>query len=294
MRTKLLSWMRLCGLAALLTATAATAQVPQGRVAGRIVAAKVKGTVTAVNTADHSQRELKDNDAIAQNYVVTTAQNSSVILVFSNGATINLAPDSTLAIEQFLQDPFSTSYSMATATDEPSTSVTQLALVRGELVGNVKHLRKDGPNGSSFTVNTPVGAAGIRGTTFRIVFRPDSSGKAFFSLSTAEGEVILTGTTAVTTPVPTGQEVVVTVEVTVDAKTGVVTVTAAPTVVTQDIPPVTQAAIAVAAQEIVTSNAAVIFTSVSTSTNTPAPPPAPEPPPAPPAPPDNTTPGDGK
>ncbi|MCX6945539.1 MAG: FecR domain-containing protein, partial [Opitutales bacterium] len=240
------------------------------------------------------QRELKDNDAIAQNYVVTTAQNSSVILVFSNGATINLAPDSTLAIEQFLQDPFSTSYSMATATDEPSTSVTQLALVRGELVGNVKHLRKDGPNGSSFTVNTPVGAAGIRGTTFRIVFRPDSSGKAFFSLSTAEGEVILTGTTAVTTPVPTGQEVVVTVEVTVDAKTGVVTVTAAPTVVTQDIPPVTQAAIAVAAQEIVTSNAAVIFTSVSTSTNTPAPPPAPEPPPAPPAPPDNTTPGDGK
>ncbi len=294
MRTKLLSWMRLCGLAALLTATAATAQVPQGRVAGRIVAAKVKGTVTAVNTADHSQRELKDNDAIAQNYVVTTAQNSSVILVFSNGATINLAPDSTLAIEQFLQDPFSTSYSMATATDEPSTSVTQLALVRGELVGNVKHLRKDGPNGSSFTVNTPVGAAGIRGTTFRIVFRPDSSGKAFFSLSTAEGEVILTGTTAVTTPVPTGQEVVVTVEVTVDAKTGVVTVTAAPTVVTQDIPPVTQAAIAVAAQEIVTSNAAVIFTSVSTNTNTPAPPPAPEPPPAPPAPPDNTTPGDGK
>ena len=293
MRTKLLSWMRLCGLAALLTATAATAQVPQGRVAGRIVAAKVKGTVTAVNTADHSQRELKDNDAIAQNYVVTTAQNSSVILVFSNGATINLAPDSTLAIEQFLQDPFSTSYSMATATDEPSTSVTQLALVRGELVGNVKHLRKDGPNGSSFTVNTPVGAAGIRGTTFRIVFRPDSSGKAFFSLSTAEGEVILTGTTAVTTPVPTGQEVVVTVEVTVDAKTGVVTVTAAPTVVTQDIPPVTQAAIAVAAQEIVTSNAAVIFTSVSTSTNPPAPPPAPEPPPAPPAPPDNTTPGDG-
>ena len=294
MRTKLLSWMRLCGLAALLTATAATAQVPQGRVAGRIVAAKVKGTVTAVNTADHSQRELKDNDAIAQNYVVTTAQNSSVILVFSNGATINLAPDSTLAIEQFLQDPFSTSYSMATATDEPSTSVTQLALVRGELVGNVKHLRKDGPNGSSFSVNTPVGAAGIRGTTFRIVFRPDSSGKAFFSLSTAEGEVILTGTTAVTTPVPTGQEVVVTVEVTVDAKTGVVTVTAAPTVVTQDIPPVTQAAIAVAAQEIVTSNAAVIFSSVSTSSNTPAPPPAPEPPPAPPAPPDNTTPGDGK
>ncbi len=94
----------------------------QGRVVGRIVAAKVHGTVTAVNTADNSKHELKDNDAIAQHYVVTTAENSSVILVFSNGATVNLAADSTLSIDEYLQDPFSSSYAMATATEEPSTS----------------------------------------------------------------------------------------------------------------------------------------------------------------------------
>ena len=278
------------------TILAVSAQAQQGRVAGRIVAAKVKGTVTATNTADNSKRELHDNDAITDHYVVTTAQNSSVILVFSNGSTINLAQDSTLSIEQFLQDPFSTSYSMATATEEPSTSVTKMTLARGELVGNVKHLHKDGPNGSSFSVNTPVGAAGIRGTTFRIVFRPDSSGKAFFTLSTAEGEVILTGTTSQNIAnVPTGQEVVVTVEVNVDAATGAVTVTAPPTVVTQNIPAATQAAIAAATQDIVSANSGVIFTSATTSNNTPPPaPPPPSPPPAPTQPQDNTTPGDGK
>ena len=261
MRTKLLSWMLLCGLAAFF---AATSSAQTGQVAGRIVAAKVKGTVTALNTSDNSKKELHDNDAITEKYVVTTAQNSSVILVFSNGSTINLAQDSTLSIEQFLQDPFSTSYSMATATSEPSTSTTKLNLSRGELVGNVKHLNTTG--GSTFTVNTPVGAAGIRGTTFRIVFRPDSSGKAFFTLSTAEGEVILTGTTNQQVPVETGKEVVVTVEVNVAAD-GTVTVTSPPVVKGQDIPPATQAIIAAAAQEIITTHTDLVFTSATTSTN---------------------------
>lgn len=254
----------LCGLAAVF---AVSAQAQQGRVAGRIVAAKVKGTVTATNTADNSKKELHDNDAISEKYVVTTGQNSSVILVFSNGSTINLSQDSTLSIEEFLQDPFSNSYAMASASEEPSTSVTKLTLARGELVGNVKHLHQDGPNGSSFTVNTPVGAAGIRGTTFRIVFRPDSSGKAFFTLSTAEGEVVLTGTTAQNTNVPTGQEVVVTVDVQVQAD-GTVVLTSPPVVVNQDIPAATAAAIQAAAQEIVATNNALIFTSATTSTTT--------------------------
>ncbi|MDB6169117.1 MAG: hypothetical protein JWM88_1981 [Verrucomicrobia bacterium] len=280
--------MLLCGLAGLF---AISAHGQQGQVAGRIVAAKVRGTVTAVNTADNSRRDLKDNDAISEKYVVTTAQNSSVILVFSNGSTINLAQDSTLSIEQFLQDPFATSYSMATATSEPSTSTTKLTLSRGELVGNVKHLNAVG--GSSFSVNTPVGAAGIRGTTFRIVFRPDSSGKAFFTLSTAEGEVILTGTTAQQVQVASGKEVVVTVDVTVDAS-GKITVTAPPVVQTQDISAANQAVIAAAAQEIIVTHADIVFTSATTSNSTPPPPPPPDAPPTAVQDQQKTTSGDGK
>jgi hypothetical protein len=266
MRTKLLSWILLCGVAVFF---AVSAHAQQGRVAGRIVVAKVKGTVTALDKATNTRKELHDNDAITQNYVVTTAADSSVILVFSNGSTINVAQDSTLAVDEFLQDPFSSQYSMATATEEPSTSTTKLTLTRGELVGNVKHLHKDA--GSSFSVNTPVGAAGIRGTTFRIVFRPDSSGKAFFTLSTAEGVVILTGTNSATQQVPvvTGKEVVVTVEVNVDTATGAVTITAPPQIQqATSIPAVTQATIAAAVQQIVQTNTTVIFTSATTNTTT--------------------------
>jgi hypothetical protein len=289
MRTKLFSLVILCGVAALF---AVSAQAETARVAGRIIAAKVKGTVTALNTTDHTTRELHDSDAITQNYVVTTAQNSSVILIFSNGATINLAQGTTLAIEEFLQDPFSTSYSMATATEEPSTSVTKLNLVRGELVGNVKHLHKEGANGSAFTVNTPVGAAGIRGTTFQIIFQPDSSGKALFSLSTSEGTVILTGTTGQNINVPTGQQVVVTVDVTVDPVTGAVTLNSPPQIQTQGIPADAQTAIAQAAQDIVTANTTVIFTSATSSTNGTPPPTTNGTPSAQQQ--QQTTPGDGK
>ena len=258
MRTKLLSWILLCGVA-FVFAVSASAQ--QGRVAGQIIAAKVRGTVTAVNTADNSRKELHDGDKLAQSYVVTTGQNASVILVFANGATINLAQDSTLSIDAFLQDPFDTQYTVADAKDEPSTSVTKLTLSRGELVGNVKHLHKDA--GSDFTVNTPVGAAGIRGTTFRIVFRPDASGKVFFTLSTAEGEVILTGSTTAQVPVSTGKEVVVTVDVNVAAD-GTVTLTSPPVVsAASNISAGAQAAIATAVQEIVTNNGAVFRSAVS-------------------------------
>jgi hypothetical protein len=163
-------------------------------------------------------------------------------------------------------------------------------------VGNVKHLHKDA--GSSFSVNTPVGAAGIRGTTFRIVFRPDSSGKAFFTLSTAEGVVILTGTNSTTqqVPVATGKEVVVTVEVNVDAVTGAVTITAPPQVqAAQNIPAATLATIAAATQQIVQTNTTVIFTSVTTSTTTPTTPtPPPATPPAASTPASQTTSGDGQ
>jgi hypothetical protein len=79
----------------------------------------------------------------------------------------------------------------------------------------VKHLNIDG--GSYFNIKTPVGAAGIRGTTFRIVFRPTSDGKAFnFTLSTAEGVVQFTGTTQARgtgVDVPKDKEVVVTAQV---------------------------------------------------------------------------------
>src|SRR5690606_15011946 len=129
----------------------------------------------------------------------------------------NLAQDSSLSIDEFLQDPFGDEVSFSSMTSEPSVSTTKLNLSRGELVGNVKKLNADA--GSTFSVQTPVGAAGIRGTTFRIIFRPDGTGKAFFSLTTVEGNVVLfSGTVNMPSEVevPDNREVEVLIDVQTD------------------------------------------------------------------------------
>jgi hypothetical protein len=244
----LLSWVLLCGL---VSVTAGNALAQSTRTPGQIVVAKVRGSVTATSLSAQAAMELTNGTVIGQNTVVTTRADSSVILLLSNGATINLGPESTLSIDEFLQDPFAESVAAADLEEEPSTSVTKLSLSRGELVGNVKKIRAD--QGSSFTVNTPVGAAGIRGTIFRIIFRPSANGQAFFSLSTAEGRVLFEApVTQQQVNVPGGQEVVVTFNVEIDPQTAAVTVTEPPSVIsTQAIPAVTQAAIATAAQQII-------------------------------------------
>jgi hypothetical protein len=261
---KSFSWVLLYGTFAFVCAIA-SAQTG-ARSPGRIVVAKAIGKVTATNLTDKSQRALVDNDVLTQNYAVATGAESRAVLVFANGATINLGSDATLSIEEFLQDPFDEKVVVSDLTEEPSTSVTRLNLARGELVGNVKHLKRE--KGSSFIVNTPVGAAGIRGTTFRIVFRPDASGRVTFTLSTSEGAILFEAPQATGVSVETGKEVTATVEVTVDAANGTVTVNGPATVsAPQDIPAVTQATIATAAQQIIEASKDVILSTTPAATS---------------------------
>lgn len=255
---QLIPWVLLCGI---LSLSAGTAQAESVRTPGQIRAARVQGSVIATNLLDQTQVTLKDGSVISQNYVVTTGVGSGVVLLLSNGAALNLGPESTLSIDEFLQDPFSDDIALADLKEEPTTSVTRLNLARGELVGTVKKIKTEA--GSSFTVNTPVGAAGIRGTTFRIVFRPTASGRVFFTLSTSEGRVLYEAPISRTiAAVPTGQEIVVALDVQVNPTTGTVSVVAPPIVgSTQPIPAATQAAIAVASQQIVQAAAGVILSS---------------------------------
>jgi hypothetical protein len=251
---------------------------------GRIKAVRVVGDVKAVRGADKSTVALHDNDVLTQGDTVITAKEASVVLVFSNGSTVNLAQDSHLAIDQFLQDPFGQEIKVADLKDEPSTSHTKLNLTYGELVGNVKKLKGD----SSFLVQTPVGAAGIRGTTFLITYRPTGTGQAFFSLSTASGEIIFQGTTGEPVPVPANKAIEV--QVTVDSTTGAVQ---SVQVVSQDISPAAKQTI----ETQITQALATVQTTTFTSPTTPAPtPPAPEPPqnPVQPETQPRTTPGDGQ
>jgi len=192
MHNRLFTWLFIGALFAAVSLRAqvpATAVVPVGdgkfQDEGLVLVAKVSGTVTM--ELNGATTALKVNDKVPQKAKIVTAKNASIVLVFSNGATTQLGTDTELVIEEYLQDPFADTIKVAELTDEPSPSRTKLSLNRGELVGNVKKLKYE--RGSSFTVQTPVGAAGIRGTTFRIVFRPSGTGQAFFTLSTASGIV---------------------------------------------------------------------------------------------------------
>ncbi|HWB95236.1 MAG TPA: FecR family protein, partial [Bryobacteraceae bacterium] len=224
MHSKLLSWLSLLGLFAVFSLTAAAQQAP-----GKIIAARVSGDVTMTVKATQVSSKVAALQLIQEGSIVTTAKGASVVLLFDNGASINLGTDSSLDIQQFTHDPITDpNFVAAKAVDEPSVSHTKLHLSHGELVGKVAHLKKD--QGSDYTVTTPVGAAGIRGTTFQIVYTPNGTGQAFFSLTTAEGSVeYASGTVNGQVPPPVtvnnSNQVSLTVTITVNDQTGAISVT---------------------------------------------------------------------
>lgn len=248
---------------------------------GQIKAARVTGSVKL--RINDQVTSLASGDLVPEAATVVTEKDSSVVLVFSNGATTQLGAETELSIQEYRQAPLSQQYNLADAEEEPTTSRTSLDLKKGELVGVVKKLKQ---GRSRFIVNTPVGAAGVRGTTFRIVFRPSGTGQAFavFSLSTVEGNVNFQsgaqqgpqqpapGTPAAGVAVTDAQEIVVTVSVQVDPQSGAVTVTEPPTVTsTQPISPATNAAIVQQAQEAASTAATQTFTPPAGGEGNPSP-----------------------
>jgi hypothetical protein len=255
----------LCAVVAMVLSLNVSAQTQ----AGQIKAARVEGEVSKV-TKDGSSIKIKNGDALTESDIVTTGKGSSVVLIFMNGSTVKLGADSRLAIDEFKMDPLAASVKVSDLKAEPTVSKTSLNLAYGELVGDVKHLNTSA--GSYYNIKTPVGAAGIRGTQFRIVFRPTSDGKAFtFTLSTAEGLVLFTGTTqgsGAPVDVPLNQEVVVTGNV--DPATGQITLLT---------PIATQPISAEAKQQIAVAVEQVVQQAQQTNFTPPTPPPNDVPPP---------------
>lgn len=192
--------------------------------AGVIKVGKVDGEVIRSTSAGESTA-LKVGDTLIETDTVTTGARAQVVLVFMNGSSVKLGADTKLEIATFKMDPLAEDIVVAKLESEPTVSKTELKLAYGEMIGDVKHLN----TGSSFNIQTPVGAAGIRGTQFRIVFRPSGDGRSFtFQLSTADGRVVFEGTgqsSGAPINVPKDEEIIVTAEATVDTATGTVTVT---------------------------------------------------------------------
>ena len=173
----------LCGLTVSAPAQPVAAS-SQPQLRGVIKVARLTGEVHVTDVATALRTRLTQNSIVVDGQVVETGANSSVVLVLSNGAVVNVREDARLEITQYLQNPFSAAYRVGEAAQEPSVSSTRLMLRKGEIISQVKKLNREA--GSSFTVETPVGAAGIRGTAFRIQFtRSGEAGR--YVLALAEG-----------------------------------------------------------------------------------------------------------
>ena len=142
----------------------ATEQTPTMNL-GNIRVVKVEGRGVQLVDASGQSSPLKEGTFIRQGATIQTGKDASVVLLFDNGTTVNIKPESEFAVEKFAQDPFDANgVDYQTLKSEPSSSVTRLNVPEGTIVVDIAKLKKD----SSFQIATPVGSAGIRGTSLGI------------------------------------------------------------------------------------------------------------------------------
>ena len=142
---------------------------------GKVQVGKTSGTVTLID-AKAQRKPLANGATFQEGSLIETGVNSTAELVFSNGASVVLTPNTLLELRTFRQVP------SADITDpyrqiekDPSPSVTELEVPRGKIIGEVRKLNAL----STFTVKTPAGLVRIRGTVFTVEYRvgPDGVGR---------------------------------------------------------------------------------------------------------------------
>jgi hypothetical protein len=154
---------------------------------GNVRVLKVAGDVTCTTKSTSEVQPLKEGAFIQQDQVIKTGQGAQAILLFSNGTTITVEPNSAFSIDKFLQAPFASNDSdYQKLKNEPSISQTKVNVSEGSIVADVAKLNK----GSKFDIATPVGVAGIRGTIIRVtVNRPGGGAPVSVTVDLPEGNV---------------------------------------------------------------------------------------------------------
>lgn len=155
--------------------------------AGAFSASQARGDVTYKLAGSTEYLPLTSGTALAQGATIKTGANSTVSIVFASGATAMVRPNSEIEVTKFEQEAFT---GAMPAREEPAVSDTQLRLLQGEVVSNVRKLKST----SKYVINTPVGAAGVRGTFFSASYDP-STGKLVVATLNGSVEVILPGAT---------------------------------------------------------------------------------------------------
>jgi hypothetical protein len=133
---------------------------------GAIIVLSAKGLVQAIDPAGNVVAgTLKPGAVLAEGYSLKTGFGGEAAMVFSNGSVATVEPRSQVKVSTFLQNPFDGgNQKLSEIQTEPSSSQISLDIDTGSLVVQTKKLDR----ASNFTITSPNGTAGIRGTEFQL------------------------------------------------------------------------------------------------------------------------------
>ena len=152
---------------------------------GKVQVGKANGTVTLID-AKAQRKPLASGAVFQEGTKVETGADSSVELVFSNGSSVLLTPNTLLEVRTFRQIAsagITSPYSKMEK--DPSPSVTELEVSRGKIIGEARKLSAL----SVFTVKTPAGLVRIRGTVFTVEYRVGADGVGRIVVDCVRGSV---------------------------------------------------------------------------------------------------------
>ncbi|MGA3305178.1 MAG: FecR domain-containing protein [Stellaceae bacterium] len=134
-----------CALAAL----AATALCPA-------MAANIGTTIVVVKsvtgTTSDISRQLVINDNVATEEIIATAPDAATAIQFVDGTKLELGPNAKVVLDKFVYDP------------APGKGALALTVSEGVMRFTTGSMAKE-----NYTINTPNGTLGVRGTDFNIL-----------------------------------------------------------------------------------------------------------------------------
>ena len=153
---------------------------------GSVIVIQTKGLVEAISPTGSKLKEpVVRGSVLPEGYSIKTNLFSESVLLFSNGTTATIQENSVFKLIAFEQAPFEAqNQSFGQLENEPSTSTVSIEMEIGSLIVQTKKLNKN----SSFSIQTPSGTAGIRGTQFQLAFSPNTG----MQLDVAESKVAFT------------------------------------------------------------------------------------------------------
>jgi hypothetical protein len=165
------------------------------KLVGNVRVLSVDGGSATLTDASGRKTQIQPGVFIRQGSKVVTGSGTTVSLLFQNGSSVSVQPGSEFSVDEFVVDPFATdSVNFQKIKNEPSKSVTKISVPQGDIIFEVAKLKK----GSTFDIKTPVGTAGIRGTSGR-------AGRGGLALATGSASFTQPGGSS--QPVTGGQQV---------------------------------------------------------------------------------------